>query len=765
MNWTGGRLQRHSKAGNSLKHKQEQHFAKVKKNFLSGRKTTSKQPSLDHIRQLHEVQDDSRSDDFDARRIFSPNENNNPDSEDDSQVSRKKHRQSNIRAHQDPTTQHPQVVPGVTDEDTHSSAPRSRPLKRERHTHSPEDDPGGETPLQEESLSEKRRKILRKGDWVSIGFQRPPQLDYTAPKSQQEIGRRRKVTDGHRAQYSGNKRPRCVSPVSRTHQPLPLPSNIVENETPRRPGRSDVKISIGGRVVPPGISSTSVPSKRVSRSSARPISHRPPSKSSDIMLLDHQGNHSQNISSHSRSITSQQSAMVQENQGPTFSSSSASLRHPIPQSSKVSSLLRSASSNIDESLIAHVGRPRPVVPSSQMIDNEVWETWMESVLPTKDVLDGHGSSYGSSRRTYQSTISPGISAAPMYGITHREDDDNTESVEADDVSWDASQHLGPSEVDEYGDHDTANDNTDDLTTNIASREVTSWSSEVSVANYIIASPLPTLNFKVLSPIAESDQTDFCESPESREFSSVDATYDASERAIRSLQQSHPRQMAEEQSAIHPDKADITADIPKALDIKEKSSPRPYQMDDPGDEIWKKIVFGSDNEEVDINVDGTLGADSGKFTGHSQRYRQAVDSSVLSLIRGHSVEGTNNSVPSSASRRPSVSDLRSQLVHDGSHYFSEAETERMTKPDHRSTAGNADSVDSTSVYFQSSGSAPTQTTEAGATNMAHRGSSIDVEEGNTYARLTRRCALSQPITSQGGTSDSLSVGYLGNSTKY
>jgi hypothetical protein len=745
MNWTGGRLQRHSKAGNSLKHKQEQHFAKVKKNLLSGgRKSTSKQPNLDRMRQLHEVQRDSGSDALEARGGFSLEGNNDTNLRNDSQLSRENlRRQSDMSAHRNRTTQHPQVFPRVTDEDIYSATPQSRSLKRERNSHSPEVDRKNETPLEEESLSEKRRNILRKGDWASIGFQRPPQLEYTAPKSHEKVGRRRKITDGYRAQYSGNKRPRVLPPASRMQQLLPLPSDILKEEKSRRSGRSDVRISIGGKVVPPGISSSSVPSKGVDRSSARPLSHRTLSKSSDIMLLDCQRSHSQNNSFHSRSVASQQSAEVQETKRPTFSSSSASLRHPIPQSSKVSSLLRSASSNIDESLIAYVGRPRPIVPSSQMPDNEVWKTWMESLLPFENGVDSQDSSYGDLARTYQSTISPGISAAPTYGIVDQREDGNTASLDRDGVYSDDSKHLESSEIDDaYEDKDTAYYKPK---TNMEFREATTLSSEASFASPTQSSPLPPLAFKILSPIAESDRTDPHQSRETNESSSVDDTYYADDRVMNKIQQSNPTMTVEEHvsNVSSPKIADMTGDVSKVLDINTEKSPYLCEMeDDPGDEIWKRIVFGSDNEEVDIFVNGILGANSSRNNVHSPQYRQAACGSVLSLIEEPSLEGANNSIPSSTSRRRSVSDFRSQFVQDGSHDVSGSETDLMTKPDYRSTVGNADSSDTTSAYFQSSESAPTQTTEAAATNMADRGSSIDVDESTTYGRPRRRFALTQ-----------------------
>lgn len=62
-----------------------------------------------------------------------------------------------------------------------------------------------------------------------------------------------------------------------------------------------------------------------------------------------------------------------------------------------------------ESTVAQVGKSKPVVPSSQVLDNEVWETWMAPFDDQSDALDISGQP----EEIYSASISPGISTAPV----------------------------------------------------------------------------------------------------------------------------------------------------------------------------------------------------------------------------------------------------------------------------------------------------------------------------------------------------------------
>jgi hypothetical protein len=307
-----------------------------------------------------------------------------------------------------------------------------------------------------DSLSEKRRKILRKGDWVGMSIQRPLQLAFASPRKEKNIGRRRNIRDGHRARYSSNQL-HITSPFPTRRRLLANQSSSQEGPQRREPPRTDVRISIGGRVVPPGVSSSSAGRRVGSRSTT--LCRRSLTTSSDVMLLDtkalvthvsprmatsnsaapmkysvrgyrsdnpdsspadaslgqevEQGNHipceaedvrngwpaeasealsefqkkDQEVASYEGNFESNSESCITGRTPKStketiqsgrliFSSSTASIHQPAPRSLKVSSLLRSSSSDIAESTMAQVGKDKPIVPSSQVLENEIWETWI-----------------------------------------------------------------------------------------------------------------------------------------------------------------------------------------------------------------------------------------------------------------------------------------------------------------------------------------------------------------------------------------------------
>jgi hypothetical protein len=364
-----------------------------------------------------------------------------------------------------------------------------------------------EQKTEEESVSEKRRKILRTGDWVGISIQRPLRISFASPRKEENIGKRRKVTDGHRARYS--------SKQIHITSPFPTKSRLLANRKSsqiglqhREPARTDVRISIGGKIVPPGVSSSSAPRRIGSHSTnARRKSQ---TISSDVMLLDAEASvtqdpprmaisnlaasryptsvaqvlpHSPNIRpintflvdevgqgghksyeaedighewarTFSETVSERREDFPQpvshqdflevrpERQNSTvspindysnsihpgrliFSSSSTSIHHPAPRSSRVSVLLRSASSDIANSTVAQIGMVKPVVPSSQILENEIWETW---VVPEQSYVDLSDNAYFNENEKAQGvSISPGISTRPAIcraDTTISESEDN-----------------------------------------------------------------------------------------------------------------------------------------------------------------------------------------------------------------------------------------------------------------------------------------------------------------------------------------------------
>jgi hypothetical protein len=353
-----------------------------------------------------------------------------------------------------------------------------------------------------ESLSEKRRKILRKGDWVGVSIQRPLQLTFASPRKEENIGRRRKITHGHQARYR-SKQLHISSPFHIQTRRAPEQSSSQAGRQYREGARTDVRISIGGRVVPPGVSSSSAPRRMGSHSTiARKRSH---TTSSDVMLLDtgfvqetirtetgdltnrrfstsvHQiyphnqdlnliyastasdeaddnnmPNKAADIGDGLASVFSETASELQEdildqincldNPKPSpeshdcgtncvfdkqdaqdgrliFSTSTASIHHPAPRSSRVSVLLRSSSSDIAESTKAQVGMYKSIVPSSQVLENEIWKTW----IAPEEYDDRYN--LNERRQIHRISISPGVSKSyALWRTNSMEDDDEDDCL-------------------------------------------------------------------------------------------------------------------------------------------------------------------------------------------------------------------------------------------------------------------------------------------------------------------------------------------------
>ena len=504
MNWTGGLLSRHSTTAGSLKNRQKRHFDRVQTALRNGAKKTS--PLKSKIRD----RDEDRGRDHPRR----------------SEISKSYHNEGSqlVPPNQGPALLEKQVV--ILGNPRHSShsfgpphagPPSEQHIKQERDI-DPDDDLYYATPpprgikrtreiselvpemriwtdqQEQESVSDKRRHLLRKADWVGVGIQRPLQLAFS-PNNNANVGRRREITNGHQAKYR-SKQSLITSPLgaSNRHYPIAHSDQVVHPDA--GPRRSDVRISIGERFVQPGISSSSRTSKFREHSAHAHLSNLSGVASSDVMLLDdkeslagyssimertsrqnrneamagldsqydqynnipritnegsdefvsqrldespgdqdfvHGWNgeeyhkceqpkaHDQLTTSKKTSdsgldlniqVSSVVTGTIPKSRRLIFSSSDSSsdapMQQPIPQSSKVSRLLSSGLSDIAGSTIAEVGQPRKVVPDSQLLDNETWQTW---IVPSyegeqdSDFVDGHCVFGG------QGAISPGVSNA------------------------------------------------------------------------------------------------------------------------------------------------------------------------------------------------------------------------------------------------------------------------------------------------------------------------------------------------------------------
>lgn len=495
MNWTGGRLSRHSRACGSLNQRQKQHFAKVQNNLRDGTKKRSplKVSIFDRIEVHHpETQQSS----IGSKRHGILGRGESPP------VERRNgmlHYTANRNTRERTPIRSEMKREIIPDDDILSATPQPwEKRKRELSVSLSEK----ESNLEEEHhlMSEKRRKLLLRGDWVGINIQRPLQMTFTSPRHGDRIGRRRKITDGHRAHYSTKLQSTITSPFTTRCRNHSLQNFDVEGQRGAQSWKSDVRIFIGNRVVPPGISSSTAPS-RVSRgySVHRRRLEQSQTASSDVMLLDNEEvleralpRNINEVQSHNEEVEAMNSDPYREYQHPSdgnfqddssgqgderlggheepprssddqhvgteensyggyhhqsymqaqtiphprspkhsmspivgttrfpqdsqpvFSSSSASMQHPIPKSWRVSLLLRSDSSEIADSTVAQIGKMKPIVPSSQALDNEIWETWMAAMYNQEWCGDQPWEEDASIGQSI--SISPGNSTTPAHQV-------------------------------------------------------------------------------------------------------------------------------------------------------------------------------------------------------------------------------------------------------------------------------------------------------------------------------------------------------------
>lgn len=532
MNWTGGRLHRHSTGNCDAAAKQKQYFAKIQQNLRGGikKKSPMKWTIFNHVveqRKLSGIEPTL----YYRKRSNSVRSNRGSPQPTPDLPSRCEINQ--IRRINDPQHLPPELVQhrrSPAEIDNLYDATPTRPVKREASVVLRDIEEFEEL---DEAISEKRRRLLRKVDWVGISIQKPVGVKFVASTVEENVGRRKKLTDGNRARYQ-SKQSHITSPFADKRRHL-LSSSRGESRPLEQ--KTDVRIRIGGKVVPPGISSSSV----VVRDGSQLASdyRRPFTESSDVMLLDggdgprscasqihgrdtpdspaspvenwqssilnnttdvkkarkterHErkptqleensrtksenriisiqrdptialkplrhhhremlphnhkgtvgrssmyknptevpkaadsGTNSPHTESHGEELLQEFGSSKCETyfnkEGETvFSSRPSSIHHPVPQSSRKSTLLPSDSPERDCSTLCHIGELKPVVPRSQMSENEIRATWI-ALAPESDekqalYLDSKSREKGQNR-----TISPGIStiiaARKMSRMSH-----------------------------------------------------------------------------------------------------------------------------------------------------------------------------------------------------------------------------------------------------------------------------------------------------------------------------------------------------------
>ncbi|MCJ1368426.1 hypothetical protein MMC16_007569 [Acarospora aff. strigata] len=280
MNWTGGRLQRHSRnsAGKSLTNIQKQHFAKVRTRLQNGPKAPSppdislQHASLDQYERRSRQGYDDRGKHPKRQRTLSESTAtsalvNRLNSIKTRQISHDQGTTSKLRhdekrssvadvgdftrpAHGFSTRHTPTNRPELlargsqndhfvaSDEGKLSSEPHGRMRESFSTTLA-----GNNTwkLTQQGSLEDKRQSLLRQGDWVGTALTRPLKMSFPASNDKNRIGRRRKLSEQDRIRQAA--RPRQIYQPLRKEMLLPS-----RREWEDSGGREDISIRIGGQI-------------------------------------------------------------------------------------------------------------------------------------------------------------------------------------------------------------------------------------------------------------------------------------------------------------------------------------------------------------------------------------------------------------------------------------------------------------------------------------------------------------------------------------
>ncbi|KAK8903454.1 hypothetical protein QC760_007927 [Botrytis cinerea] len=482
MNWTGGRLQRHSRkssrggGGGGLTKRQKEHFAKVKANLRSGsqKNVTTKWTIFDkivveqpHVRSLGSHIDSVKNSECGSRQggrnevgrgYFTDLHKHN----DLTPTPKRTEAQEKHANNRSSSVEFVQRSP-VADDDLYNATPPPLRIKRE-HAASSElrDDPQDYEAREamEQSMEERRRNLLSQKDWVGLNIHHLPKLKFNQPRHDEDIGRRRKVKDGHRARYS-KLQTRISSPFASRKDRIREQQEAGYME--ERLLKNDVRISIGGRIVPPGISSSSRP-KKVIRQSTPHMKHL--MLTSDHMLLDDEyimedqedlnsdrflsafeakihGNGDNDNSARTISLgrcldahgthgsqeirpTPRRSSLLKTINKAEISHESwgkaspfsrtairsicdTSMKQPMPTRPAQHPVLRLSSPKCNSSVLAQVGGSKSVFSEDQLVDNEMWKAWMP--LPTGNT-ERNNYEREEHPKNRNLSISPGVSVIP-----------------------------------------------------------------------------------------------------------------------------------------------------------------------------------------------------------------------------------------------------------------------------------------------------------------------------------------------------------------
>lgn len=281
MNWTGGRLQRHSRnsAGKSLSYTQKQHFAKVRSRLQNGPRAVSPLNfSLLHAardaRQARESKREAPDGELEGRpkrqktlseyattaalasrlkamkpRQVTPGRGTSTGLQHGAKRPEPGSAANSSRAQYNALAGYrPSSAPEATardqmdnrSNDGYEAGWRYKP-ESSRPNVFPTTLAGNRSAAKTESLEDKRQSLLQQDDWVGTAITRPLKISFPGANDRGKVGRRRRI--------STEERTRRILPIPRGFRP-----SIREGLLPQgsdwgdRAGREDISVRIGGQV-------------------------------------------------------------------------------------------------------------------------------------------------------------------------------------------------------------------------------------------------------------------------------------------------------------------------------------------------------------------------------------------------------------------------------------------------------------------------------------------------------------------------------------
>jgi hypothetical protein len=298
MNWTGGRLSRHSRnANSSLIHRQKQHFAKARINHLNGPQKTS--PATWSV--FDKVQGAARGDSLKLSTTPHLAGHNQPDvgQKDRSRSQKSERSENNLKSTLPEATFQGEKRSGFGREPNGESLTNggsrlgvyqktrsiSDAVIGKKQAPSVETADGMNVVNEADSLEERRRRILRRIDWVGANIQHPIKLRFTVIENGERLGKRRRITARHQSQFGAIVQPMVTSPFAKPRQKQRIHGSLgtqnANGDSSEALPTNHVRISIGGRHVGAGVASNTSHSKTVGGHFVTSQASTP-----DVMLLD-----------------------------------------------------------------------------------------------------------------------------------------------------------------------------------------------------------------------------------------------------------------------------------------------------------------------------------------------------------------------------------------------------------------------------------------------------------------------------------------------